>query len=37
LDDLVLQGSDSQRSHPALWLGDVAPLGGLGSVRTGSY
>jgi hypothetical protein len=32
LNDLVLQGSYSQRPHPALWLGDVAPLGRLGSV-----
>src|SRR5262245_55631990 len=32
LNDLVLQGSHSQRPPPALWLGDVAPLGRLGSV-----
>src|SRR6188508_865513 len=34
LDDLVFQGSNSQRSHPAIRLGDVGPLGGLGSVRS---
>src|ERR1051325_3853931 len=34
LNDLVLQRSNSQRPHPALWLGDVTPLGRLGSVHS---
>ena len=34
LDDLVLQGGDSQRTHPAVRLGDVGPLGRLGPVRS---
>src|SRR5690606_13357810 len=32
LDDFVLQGGDSQRTHPAVRLRDVAPLGRLGPV-----
>ena len=37
LDDLVLQGGNSQRTHPAVRLGNVGPLGRLGPVCSAVY